>query len=346
VSVIINNYNYGRFLRKAMDSALDQIYPNTEVIVVDDGSTDDSHDVIASYKDRVTPVLKDNGGQASAFNAGFKISRGEIIMFLDADDYLFPHAVERVAAVWRQGVAEVHFRLMVVDAYGNARGYLPPQEKHLDSGAVWQILLAKGSYSTTVTSGMGFDRAVLDRILPMPEAEFRLSADGYLATLAPFFGQVCSIEEALGAYRQHGSNRWDYNEVSGERFRRSVHHDLQKQALLSRKGEELGYKLPRDMDLRDYAQVQARMVSLRLDPEKHPVPSDHRLKLVHRGLYAIWKYSELNWKERLVLSAWFVWIGFLPLPLARPAIAWLLVRRSRPEALTWIIKKIAPLLRR
>jgi len=346
VSVIINNYNYGRFLREAIDSALNQTYPDIEVIVVDDGSTDNSYDVIDSYEDRITPVLKDNGGQASAFNAGFTVSRGEIVMFLDADDYLFSHAVERVAAVWKQGVAEVHYRLEVVDAVGNAHGYLPPHEKRLDSGAVWQILLKRGSYITSVTSGMGFSRAVLGQILPVPEAEFRISADGYLATLAPFFGQVRSIEEALGAYRQHGSNRWDYNEVSSERFRQSVHHDLQKQALLTCKGAELGYKLPRDMGLRDYAQVQARIVSLRLDPEKHPVPSDHTLRLVHRGLYAIWRYSELNWKERLVFSAWFVWVGFLPLSLARPAISWLLVRRSRPEALTWIIKKLAPLMRR
>jgi glycosyltransferase involved in cell wall biosynthesis len=61
----------------------------TEVIVVDDGSTDDSRRIISGYGDRVTPVFKENGGQASAFNAGFAASRGDVIIFLDADDYLF-----------------------------------------------------------------------------------------------------------------------------------------------------------------------------------------------------------------------------------------------------------------
>src|ERR1700757_584817 len=67
-TVVINNYNYGQFLGTAIESALGQTYANTEVVVVDDGSTDDSREIIASYGDRVRAVLKSNGGQASAFN--------------------------------------------------------------------------------------------------------------------------------------------------------------------------------------------------------------------------------------------------------------------------------------
>ncbi len=78
-SILINNYNYGRFLHEAIDSALSQTYPHTEVIVVDDGSTDNSREIIASYEDQIIPVLKENGGQASALNAGFAASRGEIV---------------------------------------------------------------------------------------------------------------------------------------------------------------------------------------------------------------------------------------------------------------------------
>src|SRR5262249_14409541 len=93
-SIIINNYNYAGFLREAIDSALNQTYRNTEVIVVDDGSTDESREIIASYGDRIVPVLKQNGGQNSALNAGFSVSRGDIILFHDSDDVLFPTAVE------------------------------------------------------------------------------------------------------------------------------------------------------------------------------------------------------------------------------------------------------------
>src|SRR4051812_24563460 len=96
VSVLISNHNYGRYLGEAIDSALAQTYPRVEVIVVDDGSTDDSREVIARYGERVVPVLKANGGQASAWNAGFAVSRGEVVCMLDADDVFAPDKVDRV----------------------------------------------------------------------------------------------------------------------------------------------------------------------------------------------------------------------------------------------------------
>src|SRR5688500_10169891 len=114
-SVIINNYNYGRYLGAAIDSALAQTYPHTEVVVVDDGSTDDSRQVIAGYGERVVPVLKENGGQASAFNAGFAASRGDVVLFLDADDLLLPGAVAAaVAHLADPEVVKVHWPLRVI----------------------------------------------------------------------------------------------------------------------------------------------------------------------------------------------------------------------------------------
>ncbi len=99
VSIAINNYNYGRFLKQAIDSALNQTYSPIEVVVVDDGSTDNSREIIASYGDKIVPILKANGGQASAFNAGFSASRGEIVCFLDADDMFLPEKVASVVEV-------------------------------------------------------------------------------------------------------------------------------------------------------------------------------------------------------------------------------------------------------
>ena len=81
VSINVNNYNYARFLNQAIDSALNQTYPNIEVVVVDDGSQDSSQEIIGSYGNQIVPVLKENGGQASAFNEGFRVSQGEIVMF-------------------------------------------------------------------------------------------------------------------------------------------------------------------------------------------------------------------------------------------------------------------------
>jgi glycosyltransferase involved in cell wall biosynthesis len=88
VSIIINNYNYDRYVRMAIESALHQSWQNVEVIVVDDGSTDKSREIIQKYEHKARIILKENGGQGSAFNAGFAESKGEIILFLDADDML------------------------------------------------------------------------------------------------------------------------------------------------------------------------------------------------------------------------------------------------------------------
>src|SRR5687768_4590814 len=101
VSIIINNYNYGRFLAEAIDSALAQTYQNCEVIVVDDGSTDNSRDIIEDYGSKLIPVLKKNGGQSSAFNQSFQVSTGSIICFLDSDDTLSSSAMEKVVDSFR-----------------------------------------------------------------------------------------------------------------------------------------------------------------------------------------------------------------------------------------------------
>src|ERR1700722_9815005 len=95
VDVVIDNYNYGRFVRDAGDSALAQDHPAVNVIVVDDGSIDDSRTVLRAYGDRIDLVLQDNAGQSAALNAGFERSRGELAMFLDADDVLVPDAASR-----------------------------------------------------------------------------------------------------------------------------------------------------------------------------------------------------------------------------------------------------------
>ena len=96
VSILVSNYNYGDFVAESIESALAQTYTNCEIIVVDDGSTDSSRDTINQFAGRIVPVFKSNGGQASAFNAGFARARGNIICFLDSDDLFLPTKVEQV----------------------------------------------------------------------------------------------------------------------------------------------------------------------------------------------------------------------------------------------------------
>ena len=186
VSIIINNYNYDRFLAEAIDSALGQTYEHIEVIVVDDGSTDNSRQIITEYGARILPILQPNGKQAAAFNSGFARSKGEIIIFLDSDDYLYPQAVAEVVKVWQPSLAKVHYRLNVVDGVGKSLGYSSPQgTAPLDRGKVWQTLLEVGCYNSTPTSGNALNRQALTNLFPIPE-QYKLTADDYLSFQVPF----------------------------------------------------------------------------------------------------------------------------------------------------------------
>jgi glycosyltransferase involved in cell wall biosynthesis len=203
VTILINNYNYGRFLPQAIDSALSQTYPNIEVVVVDDGSTDDSRSIISSYGNRVIPVLKTNGGQASAFNAGLSASRGEIICLLDADDFFHPDKVERVVPHSKPGSMLYH-RLQIdpgaavippviaenVDYYQHAQryGFVP--------------------YMSSPTSGLVLRRDLALRLIPLPTEHVRYSADDFIVRGAALLGTVVGIPDVLATYRVHGENAW------------------------------------------------------------------------------------------------------------------------------------------
>ncbi len=92
VDIVVNNYNYARYLPEAIESALAQTHQRVRMIIVDDGSSDGSRELLGSYEDRATVVLKENGGQASALNAGMERCESDVVIFLDADDLLHREA--------------------------------------------------------------------------------------------------------------------------------------------------------------------------------------------------------------------------------------------------------------
>jgi glycosyltransferase involved in cell wall biosynthesis len=94
VSVVIPTYNYARFVSEAVDSVLAQTYPSLEVVVVDDGSTDDTREVLARYGDRIRYIYQPNAGLPAARNTGIKAARGEFIGLLDSDDVFHPRKFE------------------------------------------------------------------------------------------------------------------------------------------------------------------------------------------------------------------------------------------------------------
>lgn len=356
VSIIVNNFNYARFLPRSIHSALAQTYSHVEVVVVDDCSTDESADVIRSFGTRVVPVLQTkNGGQGAAFNAGYRASRGEIVLFLDSDDYLLPTAVEKVVDAFtrasenREDVAKVQFRLNLVDNDGRFIDLYPAKRIRFDSGDVVPLLLQKGRYETPVTTGNAFSRRILDAVMPVPEEDFRICADGYLVTVVPLFGKVVSIDEPLGAYVQHGGNNWAGGggnpQASARRFRRSLEHDKHRVAALVRWAERRGLRVSSDPSLHDDFHLSTRLASLCLEPDAHPVPSDSRLELGLRGSLAALQASSLSPKQKAIVSTWFVAAGVLPEAFAKRIVSWRLVQESRPVLLDRWVKRARALVR-
>jgi glycosyltransferase involved in cell wall biosynthesis len=208
VSIIINNYNYGHFLDEAIDSALTQSYPNIEVIVVDDGSTDNSREIIANYVNRLFPIVKENGGQGSAFNAGFAASRGDIVIFLDSDDVLLPTAAEKAVPFFGDpDVVKVHWPLWLVNADGTRTGQIFPGPE-LPEGDFRKVVLQTGPTNqlSAPTSGNAWCKRYLAALFPLPEDVYRAWADTCLFEIAPFLGKIAAIREPQGNYRQHRKN--------------------------------------------------------------------------------------------------------------------------------------------
>lgn len=344
VSIIINNYNYDRFLVEAIDSALNQTYPQIEVIVVDDGSTDKSREIIAEYSDRITSILQENGKQAAALNSGFVASRGDIVLFLDSDDYLFPTAVERIVAAFEPGVGKVHYRLQVVDIDSEPSGaFIPTTTMKLSTGEVWRELVQSTGYISTCMSGNAYSRSALTHVFPIPD-DYKTTADDYLMISMPFYGHLIGIEDPLGAYRIHDKNQWALTAISGSRFRRFVQHDLQNFALLQQRAKEFGLEISADLELQSIGRLWSRLASLRLEPQAHPVSSDSALQLIYLGFQCLWKYSTFNWQKRIVYSIWFLWVGLMPLPLAKLGISWLYAPHLRPKAIDLTLTRIRSLV--
>jgi glycosyltransferase involved in cell wall biosynthesis len=137
VSVIIPSYNAAEYLPHAIDSVIAQTYPNWEIVVVDDGSADNTRQIVEAYKlwlqDRLHYMRQSNQGVATARNAGMRSARGEFIALLDADDVWLPHRLERGVELLDADpeAGLVHARVARVDAGGSVIGQLKVEPKYL-----------------------------------------------------------------------------------------------------------------------------------------------------------------------------------------------------------------------
>jgi len=321
VSIIVNNFNYAPFLVAAIDSALKQTYPHLEVIVIDDGSTDRSRDIISSYGDRIVPVIKANGGQASSFNQGFAIAQGEIILFLDSDDMLQPDIVAEVVSTFQShlNAVKVQYHLQVIDADNNLKDEIhPPLNYYLPTNLPLHILNFY-NYNWPPTSGNAFRSSMLRQILPMPTTSHRIAADAYLNLVGALYGDVVPLHRVGGWYRVHGQNGFYFknNQVNLAQLQQmiSVTTEIQtKQRELFREIHHIDAKIIGRWDL---GTLKNKTILLKLNPQTCSLP-DQLLRLCLQGSIATVR-GAVGWRARILHLVWFSTV-----PFASPEMALLL----------------------
>ena len=334
VSIIVTNHNYRRFLPDCLDSACGQTYPVLEVIVVDDGSSDDSRSFLAAYQRPVHILHQPRAGQPAAYNRGFQASRGTIVIFLDADDTLYADAVEQVVGAWHSGLSKCHFRLARVDLTGQPLGVtVPPRSRRLPAGDLRPELQRTGRYTSPPGSGNAYGRTFLARVMPMPVSDQRLVADGYVLTLAPLYGTVAALDMELGTYRIHAAGLSGSGALQPATFAVKTANEICLQAELARHLGEQDACAGQLRSRRDLLHLEHRLISFRLVPRLHPVAGDRRWRLLRCGWLAVVADPELSGRERPVRLLLLLLIVCAPLTLLLPLLRWRYIVPEQPATL-------------
>lgn len=321
VDVVVTNHDYGRFLAEALDSALGQTHRAVRVIAVDDGSTDESRDVLSAYADRVDVVLKEQGGQASAINAGVERCEGDVLLLLDADDVLLPEAAARVSVAFAAdpALAKVQFPLAVVDADGRRTGetklsgHLKPPTGDLGDAEMafpFDLPWLPGG-------GTAFRTELLRRILPIPEVDYpRCGADWYLVHLSALLGTAAALDEACAEYRVHGLNRYelDRSQLDLSHIRDSIAFA----AATTRHLEELADRQGRSRgaQILSVADLANRMTSLKAEPRRHPIAADSPASLLALAVRAVGRRFDVAVPMKALYLGWFAAMALAPRRLA------------------------------
>jgi hypothetical protein len=322
ISIIITCFNYQAFVGLAIESAIGQTYKNTEIIVVDDGSTDDSPKIIGRYTDRIHSIRQENSGYISAYNRGYAASHGDIIIFLDADDLLMPITAEEVARVWCKTCVKVQYDLAIIDGSGNFLGrrscnFLPSY----NVDRVRKDFQRYGTYRWPVTSGNGYSRWFLELIMPLTR---NLGPDGMLNTIAPIYGDVITLPQPLAYYRIHGSNIWTPKGADFARIPERINNRLDEIEIMRAHARMRNKPLPSGNVLdHEIAFINYRLMALKLGQTYNGMVGDSPFRLWWRGIVLLaaerlpvgLTLAHAIWLSVLVITprslvAYMIWLRF------------------------------------
>lgn len=342
LAVVIANYNYAEFVGAAIDSALGIDWPALQVVVVDDGSTDASAEVIGRYGPAVTAVFQPNGGQYTAYNTGFAqvADQADVVIFLDADDLLDPQVMRAISRVWRDGASKAQFRLRGIDAAGRPLGNVFPQfPPGIEPAAVRDWTLRTGVYPTPPGSGNAYATAYLRQILPLDGSCDR-PGDGPCIAAASLLGEVLTVDEPLGSYRIHGRNDGAASRLDARQFQLHVQRARQRHRYVQAIAARRGWTIDDDALDRSLWYLPYRLASLRLDAAGHPIAGDSRARVLADLLRAVATPQGVPPKSTLALAVWLALVALLPSGWAQKLMLWRFVPTARPQRLRATLRSL------
>ncbi|MFA6055184.1 MAG: glycosyltransferase [Thermodesulfovibrionales bacterium] len=272
ISVIIPTHNYGAFIGDAIESILVQDYPQErlEIIVVDDGSTDNSREVVRKYASGVTYLYSERKGVAAARNMGVSLAKGQIITFLDADDIWLPMRTKRVAEAFAQhaDVGIVFHKFDVIDSGGRflykdfSERFYPQRNQR---GPLLSDIINGNVFCGA--SSFSFRSTLLKEICPIPE-DIRRGVDFYITAIAACYVNAWYLPETLGLYRIHYKNLtslFNANPSKSAEVHRDLSHTYEK--LSARLSHTTSVK-PEDLKALKRRSSRSRLLSAILSGER------------------------------------------------------------------------------
>lgn len=229
-SVLIAAYNQASYVVETLDSVAAQSFTDYELVVVNDGSTDDTAEVVGAWiraferdhPNRSVLSTTVNGGQSAAFEHGFGLCRGRYVALLDSDDRWLPEKLAEVARAVEASpdAGMIVHPMYVIDPEGKRTGDVRPLGAKLSEGDIRETLRATARYVVPATSAVTIRADVFRRLVPMPTRGFRADADAYLTFGAALEAPIAVVPLPLADYRMHpaGHYLWRVTTVEGLRM--------------------------------------------------------------------------------------------------------------------------------
>jgi glycosyltransferase involved in cell wall biosynthesis len=340
VSIIIGNYNYAQFVGAAIDSALAQDHSRCEVIVVDDGSTDGSQAVIERYRDRTRVILlPTNRGQVAALNEAWPLAECEIIMFLDSDDLLEPHAASTIARNWKADVVKVQFPMKSIDVNGTWLNHIAPKyPPDVRADTLRDMLLKFGDCYLSPGSGNAYAKRLLEKLSPISGLPWM---DIILGINAPFCGEVITLAAPLASYRIHDAQWSGFSSVGVSRFTRYLEVQEGNYVYLSEFFRRMGLAFDPGhcrMASQWYCQCLIAVSRLSTPGERWYVPA---VVVIGRAFRAFLLTQHISLKRRAALLVWTAAVAVAPQKLVERLLELRFSMSKRPGWLERIVSRVA-----